>query len=204
MTVTIRFYNGFLTLNEPISNLFITSNHKVTEKQRLYRSTRVLTIFYRFCRYPSPTNIISSHSLPRTDPSHVTIFTKFCFTLNSFPLLHFSTRCIFFSFFPLDILPPSDGIVRRLSSLLCPIVLISPFSRSYSSQRFFFPSLSSAPPILPVQNFPLCSPVPSFSNSYSRFNIPTLVHLSLSLSLAMEVHQATCVSSLPLLMTVLH
>ena len=41
MTVAIGFYNGFLTLNEPISNLFITiSNHKATEKQRLYRSTR--------------------------------------------------------------------------------------------------------------------------------------------------------------------
>ena len=40
MTVAIRFYNGFLTLNEPISNLFITSNHKATKKQRLYRSTR--------------------------------------------------------------------------------------------------------------------------------------------------------------------
>ena len=39
MTVAIRFYNGFLTLNEPIPNLFITSNHKATEKQRLYRST---------------------------------------------------------------------------------------------------------------------------------------------------------------------
>ena len=41
MTVAIRFYNGFLTLKEPISNLFITSNHEATEKQRLYQSTRV-------------------------------------------------------------------------------------------------------------------------------------------------------------------
>ena len=40
MTVVIRFHNGFLTLNEPISNLFITSNHEATKKQRLYRSTR--------------------------------------------------------------------------------------------------------------------------------------------------------------------
>ena len=40
MTVAIRFYNGFLTLKEPISKLFITSNHKTTEKQRLYQSTR--------------------------------------------------------------------------------------------------------------------------------------------------------------------
>ena len=41
MTVVIRFYNGFVTLNEPISNLSITSNRKATEKQWLYRSTRV-------------------------------------------------------------------------------------------------------------------------------------------------------------------
>ena len=41
MTVAIRFYNGFLTLNEPISNLFtITCNHKATKQQRLYWSTR--------------------------------------------------------------------------------------------------------------------------------------------------------------------
>ena len=44
MTVAIRFYNGFLTLNEPISNIFITSNLKATEKQRLYRSTREITV----------------------------------------------------------------------------------------------------------------------------------------------------------------
>ena len=40
MPVAIRFYNGFLTLKEPISNFFITSNHKATEKQRLYQFTR--------------------------------------------------------------------------------------------------------------------------------------------------------------------
>ena len=28
MTVAIRLYNGFLTLNKPISNLFITSTMK--------------------------------------------------------------------------------------------------------------------------------------------------------------------------------
>ena len=40
MTVAIWFYNGFLILNKPISNLFKTSNHKAIEKQRLYWSTR--------------------------------------------------------------------------------------------------------------------------------------------------------------------
>ena len=40
MTVTIRFYNSFFTPSEYISNIFITSNHKATEKQRLYRSIR--------------------------------------------------------------------------------------------------------------------------------------------------------------------
>ena len=44
MTVAIRFYNGFLTLNEPISNLFITN---ATEKQGLYRSFFFFSLFLR-------------------------------------------------------------------------------------------------------------------------------------------------------------
>ena len=56
LQVAIRFYNGFLTLNEPISNIFITSNHKATEKQRLYRlyrSTRDSAATSRWPRYGS-------------------------------------------------------------------------------------------------------------------------------------------------------
>ena len=47
---------------------------------------------------------------------------------------------------------------------------------------------------------PVGGPVSSFSNSYFRLNILSLVLLSLALG----VHQAAYVSSLPLLMTVLH
>ena len=70
-----------------------------------------------------------------------------------------------------------------LSSLIRPIVLVSPLPRSYFSQRFFFPSLPSAPSILPVENFPIrCpvgDPVPSFSSYYSRLNILTIPTLFL-------------------------
>ena len=87
------------------------------------------SLFLPFCRLffvtSPPINILSSHSLPRTDPSHFTIFTKFYFTLNSFSLLHFSARCLLsLFFFPLDILRPYEvtfAVSHRLSSFIRPI-----------------------------------------------------------------------------------
>ena len=87
---------------------------------------------------PPPINILSSHSLPRTDPSQFTIFTKFYFTLDSFSLLHISARCLLYSFFfLLDILPPcvvTFAVSHRLSSFIRLIVLVPPLPRSYFSQ----------------------------------------------------------------------
>ena len=90
---------------------------------------------------PPPINIISSHSFPHTDPSHFTIFTKFRFTSNSFPLRHLRfarytlslslCNVTFAVLHPLQFFPP-----HRFR-------FISP--RSYLSQRFFFPLLPSAP-----------------------------------------------------------
>ena len=121
-------------------------------------SQSLLAFFVVFFVTPPPINILSSHSLPRTDPSHFTIFTKFYSTSNSFSVLHFSACCLLsLFFFPLDILPPCEvtfAVSHRLSSFIRPIVLVLPLRRSCVSQWFFFPSLPSAPPIHPDQNVP--------------------------------------------------
>ena len=100
---------------------------------------------------------------------------------------------------------------RTVSSFIRPIGLVSPLPRFYFSQRFFFPSHPSDPPILPVQNFIFtlsrgCSRAVFLKSLFPAQHSNSLSSLSLSLSLsaALEVHQAAYVSSLPLLMTVLH
>ena len=147
----------------------------------------------------------------KTLPSHFTIFTKFCFTLNSYPLLHFFTHCLLSSFFfTLAMLPPCDvtfAVPHCLSSFIRPIVLVSPLPRFYFCQRFFFPSHPSDPLILPVQNFSFTLSCGCSRAVFLKFLFPAQHSNSLfflSLSPALGVHQAAYVSSLPLLMTVLH
>ena len=143
---------------------------------------------------PPPINIISSHSFPRTDPSHFTIFTKFRFTSNSFPLRHLFARCLVSSFFvSLDILSlslslrchvrgpapspvfPAPSFSFHLSTILSfPTILLSitPF-RSLNASRS---KLSFY-----VRYLDLGS-MPSFSNSYFRLIVLSFFLLCLSFS----------------------
>ena len=107
-------------------------------------------------------------------------------------------------------LPPCDvtfAVPHCLSSFIRPIVLVSPLPRFYFCQRFFFPSHPSDPLILPVQNFSFTLSCGCSRAVFLKFLFPAQHSNSLfflSLSPALGVHQAAYVSSLPLLMTVLH
>ena len=126
---------------------------------------------------PPAINIISSRFLLLTDSSQFTIFRKFCFTSNSFPLLYLSARCLLSSFFfPLDV--PS---LRDVPFAVPPRLFSFPLRRP----RFISPNDSSFHHSLPLLQFFTikiffirCSvrhPIPSFSNSYSRLIVLSLV-----------------------------
>ena len=77
---------------------------------------------------------------------------------------------------------------RTVSSFIRPIGLVSPLPRSYFSQRFFFPSHPSDPPILPVQNFIFtlsrgCSRAVFLKSLFPAQHSNSLSSLSLSLSI---------------------
>ena len=97
----------------------------------------LLTIFYRFfVVIPRPIKIF----LPLTDPSHFTISTKFYFTLNSFPLLRFSARCLLSSFFfSLDI--PTLSLRCHVRNL-APSFQFYPPHRSRPTSSTIFPDAS--------------------------------------------------------------
>ena len=157
-----------------------------------------ITLRVGFFVPPHPINIISSHSFPRTNPSHFIIFQKICFTSKSY-FIFLPTVSFLYSFFRLTysfslslslslslsvmsrsrfrtVSPDFPSHHSRFSSSIKTMVSMIPPNRSsfqYSLQLLQLSRLKMFP-----LHYPIRDPIPSFSNSYSRLIVFSLSPLS--------------------------